>query len=80
MAAPEQWQITLCGPDGRRCTPRTVVEDIDQQDRFREHLLAIARVEDPMNTDSGDNWIGLFELEVRRPGHESIEAIFRWVD
>jgi hypothetical protein len=84
VAAPEQWEIVVRGPGGRRYEARTVVEDIEYPDAFREHLLKIARKEDSMNTDSGENWIGEFELEVYRPGQghapDSYEAekVFRW--
>lgn len=78
MAA-EEWQVTVRGPDGWS-EPRTVVEDIDYPTNWRHHLLAIARMNDPMNTDGGEAWIGLFELEVRRPGHVQIERIFRWAE
>lgn len=74
------WAITLRGPDGRRYPPRHVKEDLDQPDSFRPHLLAIARMEDTLRTDSGENWIGEFELEVREPGkeHKEPQLILRW--
>ena len=80
MAAPQLWAITLRGPDGRRYPARHVRKDIDQPDSFRAHLLAIARIEDPLSTDGGDNWIGDYELEVRdpdEPGKEP-ERVLRW--
>lgn len=80
MAAPRLWAITVRGPDGHRYPPRRVTEDIDQPDSFRPHLLAIARMEAPQHTDSGENWIGDFELEVREPGkeHQDPELTLRW--
>lgn len=36
----------------------------------RGRLLAIARIECPMDTDRGESWIGDYELEVREPGKE----------
>ncbi|MGH3978217.1 MAG: hypothetical protein ACRDRZ_04330 [Pseudonocardiaceae bacterium] len=68
------------GPDGRRYPPRHVKEDLDQPDSFRPHLLAIARMEDTLRTDSGENWIGEFELEVREPGkeHKEPQLTLRW--
>lgn len=80
MAAPQLWAITLRGSDGRRYPARHVREDIDQPDSFWAHLLAIARIEDPLSTDGGDNWIGDYELEVRdpdEPGKEP-ERVLRW--
>jgi len=70
MAAPQLWEVTVCGPDGRRYPPRHVTERIDRVERFRPHLLAIARVEAPERTDAGTAWIGDFELEVREVGRE----------
>lgn len=78
MAAPEQWQITLRGPDGRRYRPRHVWEDVEDPEQFRGHLLAIARIEDPMETDSGENWVGNYELEVAKEGEAEPRFVFRW--
>lgn len=81
MASPQAWQVTLRGPDGRRYPSRRVVEDIDRPDRFRQHVLGIARVEDPGQTDSGENWLHLFELEVREPNRnvsQPADYVFRF--
>ncbi|MPZ66773.1 MAG: hypothetical protein GEU83_15115 [Pseudonocardiaceae bacterium] len=80
MAAPRHWRVVLRDPDGRRYPPRDVVEDIDQPGRFRAHLLFIARIEDPENTDRGENWIGRFELEVIDPEAPRIGPVrvLRW--
>jgi len=80
MAAPQLWAITVRGPDGRRYPPRHVEEDIDRPDTFRPHLVAIARMEAPLHTDSGENWVGDFELEVREPDkeHKDPERTLRW--
>jgi site-specific recombinase XerD/DNA-binding transcriptional regulator YhcF (GntR family) len=79
-AAPQLWVITVRGPDGRRCPARHVCEDISRPDSFRAHLLAIARIERPMETDRGENWIGDYELEIREPGKEQGDPKFtlRW--
>ena len=42
-------------------------EDISRPDSFRAHLLAIARIEWPMETDRRENAIGDHELEIREP-------------
>jgi hypothetical protein len=47
-----------------------VCEDINRLNAFRTHLLAIARIERPGGTDSGESWIGDYELEIRAPGKE----------
>ena len=80
IRAPQVWSITLRGPDGRRYPARHVREDIDQPDSFRLHLLAIARIEDPLSTDGGDTWIGDYELEVRDPDEPGKEPkrVLRW--
>ncbi len=44
-----------------------MTEDIARLERFREHLLAIARIEDPLSTGGGTNWISGYELEVIDP-------------
>ncbi len=79
-AVPQLWAITVRGPDGHRYPPRRVTEDIDQPESFRPHLLAIARMEAPLHTDSDEEWIGDFELEVREPGKErqDPELTLRW--
>jgi integrase len=77
---PQLWSITLRGPDGRRYPARHVCEDIARPDSFRAHLLAIARIERPMDTDHGEDWIGDYELELREPGkeHEDPKLTLRW--
>ena len=45
-------------------------EDINRLDSFRSHLLAIARIERPMDNDCSESWIDAYELEIREPGHE----------
>jgi hypothetical protein len=80
MPASQLWAITVRGPDGRRYPVRHVCEDINQPDSFRSHLLAIARIERPGNTDQGESWIGDYELEIREPGkeHENPKFTLRW--
>ncbi len=77
---PRLWVIIVRGPDGRRYPARHVCEDINRPDSFRAHLLAIARIEQPMETDGGENWIGDYELEIREPGkeHEDPKFTLRW--
>jgi DNA-binding transcriptional regulator YhcF (GntR family) len=79
-AAPRLWAITVRGPDGRRYPVRHVRADINRPDAFRTHLLAIARIERPADTDSGESWIGDYELEIREPGkeHEDPKFTLRW--
>lgn len=76
----QYWAITLRGPDGRRYPPRHVCEDITRPDSFRAHLVAIARIEAATETNSGADWIGDYELEVRDPGkeHEDPKLTLRW--
>ena len=80
MAAPQLWAITVRGPDGRRYPVRHVCEDINRPDSFRSHLLAVARIERPMDTDHGESWIGDYELEIREPSkeHEDPKLTLRW--
>jgi len=80
MAAPQLWMVTVRGPDGRRYPARHVCEDISQPDSFRAHLLAIARMEQPTETDRGESWIGDYELEIRQPGKEQQNPLLtlRW--
>jgi integrase/DNA-binding transcriptional regulator YhcF (GntR family) len=80
MAAPQLWVITVRGPDGCRFPPRHVCEDISRPDSFRAHLLAIARIERPTETDRDESWIGDYELEIREPGKERENPVFtlRW--
>ncbi len=77
---PQLWAITVRGPDGRRYPARQVCEDINRPDSLRVHLLAIARIECPMDTDRGESWIGDYELEVREPGKEDEDPklTLRW--
>lgn len=58
------WTLTARGPDGVRYPPRVVAGSLADLDGFRGHLLGIARIEDPGNTDTGESWIGRYELEV----------------
>jgi integrase len=78
--APQLWVITVRGPDGLRYPARHVCEDISRPDSFRAHLLAIARMERPLETDRGEDWIGDYELEIRAPGkeHEDPKFTLRW--
>lgn len=80
MASPQLWAITVRGPDGRRYPVRHVCEDINRPDSFRSHLLAVARIERPMDTDRGESWIGDYELEIREPSkeHEDPKFTLRW--
>jgi integrase len=77
---PQPWAITVRGPDGRRYPARQVCEDINRPDSLRAHLLAIAKLECPMDTDRGESWIGDYELEVREPGKEDEDPklTLRW--
>lgn len=75
--APQLWAITVRGPDGRRYPARHVCEDINRPDSFRAHLLAIARIECPIDTDRGESWIGDYELEIREPGKEDEDPKLR---
>lgn len=79
-ASPQLWMITVRGPDGRRYPVRHVCENISQPDSFRAHLLAIARVERPTETDRGESWIGDYELEIRESGkeHADPKLTLRW--
>lgn len=77
------WEVVARrGCDGQRFPGRHVTEDIDKPARFREHLLAIARIEDPASTDSGTDWIDGYELEVLdpdQPGRGPLRVL-RWQD
>ncbi|MGB6161298.1 MAG: tyrosine-type recombinase/integrase [Pseudonocardiaceae bacterium] len=75
--APQLWAITVRGPDGRRYPARHVCEDINRPDSLRAHLLAIARMECPIDTDRGESWIGDYELEIREPGKEDEDPKLR---
>ncbi|HEX6402428.1 MAG TPA: tyrosine-type recombinase/integrase [Pseudonocardiaceae bacterium] len=79
--APQLWTITVRGPDGSRYQARHVCEDLTRPDAFRAYLLAIARIERPGDTDSGESWIGDYELEIREPGkeHEDPKLTLRWL-
>jgi integrase len=74
------WSITLRGPDGRRYPVRHVCEDLSRPGAFRTHLLAIARIEEPKETNGSEDWIGDYELEVREFGKEHTEPTLtlRW--
>lgn len=76
--APQLWAITLRGPDGHRYPPRHVQADIHHPDSFRAHLLAIARIETPADTDDSDHWINNYELEVAEPTGGEPKLILRW--
>jgi hypothetical protein len=65
--APQYWTITLRRPDGNRYPPRHVRDGINHPDPFRAHLIAIARIEAPAQTDNREGWVGDYELEVREP-------------
>jgi hypothetical protein len=58
-----------------------VCEDINKPESFRSHLLAIARMEQPRETDRGESWIGDYELEIREPRKETGDPKFtlRWL-
>ncbi len=74
------WAITLRGPGGRRYPARHVREDLRSPDVFRAHLLAIARIEEPKETNDSDDWIGDYELEVHEFGEERTKPVLtlRW--
>jgi hypothetical protein len=80
IAPPQLWALTVRGPDGRRYPVRHVCEDINRPDSFRPHLLAIARIERPGDTDRSESWIGDYELEIREPSkaHENPKFTLRW--
>ena len=75
---PQLWAITLRGPDGHRYPPRHVRADIRHPDSFRPHLLAIARIETPADTDDGDHWISNYELEIAELGEREPKLVLRW--
>ncbi|MGH3864697.1 MAG: tyrosine-type recombinase/integrase [Pseudonocardiaceae bacterium] len=75
---PQLWAITLRGPDGRRYPRRHVRANIAQPESFRAHLLAIARIEMPTDTDDSDSWIGDYELEVAEPAEHEPKLVLRW--
>jgi len=70
----------LRGPDGTRYLARHVSADISDPDVLRPHLLSIARLEAPHDTDAGTSWIGDFELEVREAGQDDQAPVLtlRW--
>lgn len=81
MAAPQMWEVILRrGHDGKRFPSRHVTEDLERPDDFRDHLLAIARLEDSRETNSGDSWIGEYELEVIDPEQPNAGPVrvLRW--
>jgi hypothetical protein len=75
------WSVTLRGPNCRRYPPRVVQASIDNPESFRSHLVGIARIEEPSETDAGEQWIEKYELEVRKLGtgeNSPALAILRW--
>jgi hypothetical protein len=75
------WMVKLRGPDGQRYPSRVVRANIGDPDSFRSHLIGIARIEAPDETDAGEQWIGGYELEVRKVGAEENSPEFvtlRW--
>ncbi|MFP5023464.1 tyrosine-type recombinase/integrase [Pseudonocardia phyllosphaerae] len=67
------------GPGGLRCAPRVVTGDLNDPTCFREHLLGIARIEDPEHVDEGESWIGRYEIEVAPiASPEAPAVVFRW--
>jgi DNA-binding transcriptional MocR family regulator len=79
-SVPQLWKITLRGPGGHRYPPRHVRADIGQPDLFRAHLLAIARIEAPAETDGNDRWISDYELEVAETAGQKPMLVLRWQD
>ncbi len=77
---PRLWEIVVRGPDGRRYPARHVTADVDQPDQLRSHLLAIARLEAPDDTDRGESWVSEFELEVLDPADRTAGPVrvLRW--
>jgi integrase/DNA-binding transcriptional regulator YhcF (GntR family) len=75
---PQLWEITLRGPSGRRYPRRHVRADINQPDSFRGHMLAIARIEAPTETDDSESWISNYELEIAEPGGNEPRLVLRW--
>lgn len=75
----EYWTATLRGPDGRHFRSRVVKGSLTDPDGFRNHLLGIARIEDPDETDDGESWIGRYEMEIA-PIHDSggSPVVLRW--
>ncbi|MCM3846344.1 tyrosine-type recombinase/integrase [Pseudonocardia sp. DR1-2] len=60
-----RWVAVLRGPNGLRSTARVIDGSLGDSSGFRRHLISIARIEDPCGTDSGESWIGEYELEIR---------------
>jgi len=77
-SVPQLWKIIVRGPNGHRYPPRHVKADIRQPDSFRTHLLAIARIEAPEDTDNGDSWINDYELEVAETVSQEPTLVLRW--
>ena len=67
VAAPQLWAVTVRGPDGSRYPVRHVCEDINRLDAFRTHLLAIARIGRPEETDRGEAGSATTSLRSARP-------------
>ncbi|MGE0843889.1 tyrosine-type recombinase/integrase [Pseudonocardia sp.] len=76
-AANDYWMATLRGPAGLRSGIRMISGSLANPDGFRQHLLGIARIEDPAGTDDGDSWIGRYELELK-PAGEGDVVVLRW--
>ena len=72
------WKAIVRGPDGLRSGVRIICGSLDDPTPFREHLVEIARIEDPVRTDDGEAWIGRYELELRPFTEEGDAVIFRW--
>jgi phosphoketolase len=77
----DRWEVIVRDRAGRRFPARHVHEDIEEPERFRAHLLAIARLEDTSNaTPEYENWIGEYELEVKREDDAQPRHILRWLE
>lgn len=73
------FSVAVRGPDGRRYPPRVVAGTLADPGTFRDHLLGIARIEDPENTDDGETWIGRYEIEVvPLAARDEQPLVFRW--
>ncbi|ALE74390.1 hypothetical protein AD006_25335 [Pseudonocardia sp. EC080610-09] len=73
------FSVAVRGPDGRRYPARVVTGSLNDPGTFRAHLLGIARIEDPENTDDGESWVGRYEIEVvPLASHDDQPIVFRW--
>ncbi|BBG03950.1 hypothetical protein Pdca_51590 [Pseudonocardia autotrophica] len=72
------WMATLRGPGGLRSGVRMICGSLTNPDGFRQHLIGIARIEDPAGTDAGDSWIGRYELELRPAAGGGEVVVLRW--